>query len=68
MPEPISMAIAGLVLAVIGVIQGGRKIFTRLWDRLKVAFGGLRSQRSYTHTIIPLRENLQLLTHVSQAP
>lgn len=42
MPDPFS--IAGLVLAVISVIQGGRKLFSRLWHGLKAAFGGLRSQ------------------------
>ena len=51
MADPIT--IAGLVLAVVGVIQGGRKLFSRLWNRLKAAFGGLRSQSSYTHTIVP---------------
>ncbi|KAL9610730.1 MAG: hypothetical protein Q9167_004593 [Letrouitia subvulpina] len=42
MADPFS--IAGLVLAVIGIIQGGRKLFARLWHGLKAAFGGLRSQ------------------------
>lgn len=42
MPDPIS--IAGLVLAIVGVIQGGGRVFSKLWDKLKRAFGGLRSQ------------------------
>ena len=66
MADPIS--ITGLVLAVISVIQGGRKLFSRLWNRLKAAFGGLRSQSSYTHIIFPLQTSLESLTRVSQAP
>ena len=42
MIDPIT--ITGLVLAIVSVIQGGRKLFSRLWHRLRAAFGGLRSQ------------------------
>ena len=66
MADPIS--ITGLVLAVISVIQGGRKIFSRLWNRLKAAFGGLRSQSSYNHIIIRLQISLESLTRVLQVP
>ena len=66
MADPIS--IIGLVLSIISVIQGGRKLFSRLWNSLKAAFGGLHSQSSYTHIVIPLEVSLEPLTRVSQAP
>ena len=45
MVDPFS--VTGLVLAVVSVIQGARKIFSSLWRRLKAAFGGTRSQSKY---------------------
>lgn len=42
MVDPIT--ITGLVLAIVGVIQGAGRIWSRLWTRLKAVFGGLRSQ------------------------
>ena len=42
MVDPLS--IAGLVVGIIGIIQGGLKVFSSLWRRLKAAFGGLHSQ------------------------
>ena len=53
MIDPIS--ITGLVLAIVSVIQGAGRIWSRLWTRLKAVFGGLRSQSACKRALPPGR-------------